>query len=128
MLRNQVLILGSKPGSRLPDTKVDEIFSANGAAERSRIYKQRYNNIPSTAVVEAKEFLKNAVKKKEARPFKVAKGINMMVVDSITGNKATFGSKKTIIESYKMGNEKLKKKQFSGINDGLNTSNILRFY
>ena len=51
--------------------------------------------------VHFKEFVKKAVNNYEARPFKVAKGIKMMVVDSITGKKADFGSKKTIIESFK---------------------------
>ena len=32
---------------------------------------------------------------------KIAKGIKMMVIDAETGEKADFGSKKTIIESYK---------------------------
>ena len=88
----------------------------------------KYETGSKTALPIFKEFIKKAVKKKDARPFKVAKDISMMVVDANTGNKATFGSKKTIIESYKIGNEKLEKKQFTGINDGLNTSNILRFY
>ena len=47
------------------------------------------------------EKMKNAVKRKDSRPFKVAKNIKMMVVDPITGEKAKFGSKKTIIEVYK---------------------------
>ena len=88
----------------------------------------KYETGSKTALPIFKEFIKKAVKKKDARPFKVAKDISMMVVDANTGNKATFGSKKTIIESYKKGNEKFNKKQFTGINDGLNTSNILRFY
>ena len=68
------------------------------------------------------------VKKSDARPFKASDGITMMVVDPLSGEKAKFSSKDTIIESYKKGNEKFNKKQFTGINDGLNTSNILRFY
>lgn len=59
MLNNQVLILGSKPESKLPDLEVDEIFSANAAAERGRIYKEKYNDIPLTSIVGAREFLKN---------------------------------------------------------------------
>jgi len=46
-------------------------------------------------------FIKNSINNYEARPFKVSKGIKMMVVDSVTGEKADFGSKKTIIESFK---------------------------
>ena len=76
-----------------------------------------------------KEFVKNAVNNYEARPFKVAKGIKMMVVDSRTGKKADFGSKKTIIESFK--EEKIENISNIGI-DGLiykvSKNNILKFY
>ncbi len=76
-----------------------------------------------------KEFVKNAVNNHEARPFKVAKGIKMMVVDSITGKKADFGSKKTIIESFK--EEKIENIENVGI-DNLNynilKNNFLTFY
>ena len=48
-----------------------------------------------------KSFVKNAVKKENARPFKVAKNVEMMVIDSVSGKKADFGSAETIIESFK---------------------------
>ena len=77
-----------------------------------------------------KLFMKNAVKRKDSRPFKVAKNIKMMVVDPITGEKAKFGSKKTIIEAYKK--ENIKKLNFSLNNSNLkyrfNKYNILQFY
>ena len=76
-----------------------------------------------------KEFIKKAVINHEARPFKVAKGIKMMVVDSITGKKADFGSKKTIIESFK--EEKIENRLNLGIhnlNNKLSINNILKFY
>ena len=41
-----------------------------------------------TALPIFKEFVKNAVNNYEARPFKVAKGIKMMVVDPLTGKKS----------------------------------------
>ena len=47
---------------------------------------------------------KKAVKKYDARPFKVANGITMMVVDPLTGQKAKFSSKDTIVENYKSKN------------------------
>ena len=76
-----------------------------------------------------KEFIKNAVNNYKARPFKVAKGIKMMVVDSITGKKADFGSKKTIIEFFK--EEKIENIGNIGI-DNLNykvsKNNFLTFY
>ncbi len=75
-----------------------------------------------------KEFVKNAVKKGDARPFKVAKNIKFLVVDKKTGKKANFDSKTTIIEAFKKNN--LRKKFI--INDNLNLkvdkNNILKFY
>ena len=75
-----------------------------------------------------KEFVKIAVKKKDARPFKVADKITMMVIDPKTGKKASFGTKKTIIEAYKKA--KIEKKNASNlkINNILKNNNILRFY
>ena len=39
------------------------------------------------------EFAKKAIKKSDARPFKVPKNITLMVIDPNTGNKAKFSSK-----------------------------------
>ena len=52
----------------------------------------------------------------------------MMVIDPKTGKKASFGTKKTIIEAYKK--EKIEKKNVfnSKNNNILKNSNILRFY
>ena len=52
-----ILILGSKKGSKLPNIKVDMIYSANGAAERAAMYKKLYPNVPHTAIVGGKYFL-----------------------------------------------------------------------
>ena len=73
------------------------------------------------------ELVKKTVKKSEARPFKVPKDMTLMVVDPITGNKAKFSSKNTIIESYKSKNIFDGKILYSN-NNRLNTNNILRFY
>ena len=76
-----------------------------------------------------KEFIKKAVNNYEARPFKIAKNIKMMVVDAKTGKKADFGSKKTIIESFKK--EKIENKLNIGIdnfNYKISKNNILKFY
>ena len=82
-----------------------------------------------TAMPIFREFIKSSVNKHEARPFKVAKGIKMMVVDSVTGKKADFGSKKTIIESFKK--EKIENTVNIGIDDlnyKVSKKNILKFY
>ena len=72
-------------------------------------------------------FIKKAVKKIDARPFKVSDGITMMVVDSSTGQKAKFSSKDTIIEAYKTKNVINGKVLYSNKNR-LDSNNILRFY
>jgi len=54
-----ILVLGSKPDSKLPDVKVDKIYSANGAAERAANYKKKYSNIHHTALIGSKEFTEN---------------------------------------------------------------------
>ncbi len=51
-----------------------------------------------------KNIVKKDKKKKDARPFKVHKNIIMMVIDPISGKKASFGSKEKIIEAYKQKN------------------------
>ncbi len=73
------------------------------------------------------EFVKKAIKKSDARPFKVPDDITLMVVDPNTGNKAKFSSKNTIIESYKSKNIHDGKILYSN-NNRLDTNNILRFY
>ncbi len=73
------------------------------------------------------EFVKKAIKKSDARPFKVPENITLMVIDPNTGNKAKFSSKNTIIESYKSKNVSNGKILYSN-NNRLDTNNILRFY
>ena len=73
------------------------------------------------------EFVKKAIKKSDAKPFKVPKDITLMVIDPNTGNKAKFSSKNTIIESYKSKNVSDGKILYSNSNR-LDTNNILKFY
>ena len=81
-----------------------------------------------TALPIFKEFVKNSVNNNEARPFKVAKGIKMMVVDASTGKKADSNSKNTIIESFK--EEKIANNNKIDIDNiaDVSKTNILRFY
>ena len=61
--------------------------------------------------------------------LKLRKNIKMMVVDLKTGKKADFGSKETIIESFKK--EKIENHLNAGIDDlnyKVSKSNILKFY
>ena len=86
----------------------------------------KYETGAKTALPIFKNFVKNAVNKEEARPFKVADNILMMVIDPITGKKSVTKSKRTIIEAYKkMPNENSLNLD---INNRLKNDNILRFY
>ena len=86
----------------------------------------KYETGAKTALPIFKSFVKNAVKKEEARPFKVADNILMMVIDPLTGKKAEIQSKSTIIEAYKS----FPKESMLNlnINNRIKNNNILRFY
>jgi penicillin-binding protein 1A len=86
----------------------------------------RYETGAKTALPIFKNFVKNAVKKEEARPFKVPDNILMMVIDPLTGEKADTNSTFTIIEAYK--NTKINNTLKKDINNRLKNDNILRFY
>ncbi len=88
----------------------------------------RYETGAKTALPIFKNFVKNAIKKDEARPFKVADNILMMVIDPITGQKAKFASKTTIIEVYKKNTLDKKNILNSDISNRIKNNNILRFY
>ena len=88
----------------------------------------RYETGAKTAMPIFRDFVVKAVKKSDARPFKVPPNISMMVIESLTGKKANFGSNKTIIEAFKkekIDNDLL---LFNNINNRLNNNNILKFY
>ena len=81
-----------------------------------------------TAMPIFKDFVKKAIKKKDARPFKVADNITMMVVDRLTGEKASFNSKETLVEAFKKDKINIELNQNIDINNRLKNNNILRFY
>ena len=87
----------------------------------------KYETGSKTALPIFENFIKKAVKKSEARPFKVANDITMMIVDSNTGQKAKFSSKNTIMESFKSKNVVDGKILYSNSNR-LDSNNILKFY
>ena len=87
----------------------------------------KYETGSKTALPIFGNFIKEAVKKSDARPFKVADGITMMVVDPSTGQKAKFSSKNTIIEAYKSKNVVNGNVLYSN-NNRLDMNNILKFY
>ncbi len=87
----------------------------------------KYETGSKTALPIFKKFIKYTVKKSDARPFKAAKGTVMMVVDPLTGQKAKFTSKNTIIEVFKDENIIDGKVMYSN-SDRLDENNILKFY
>ena len=87
----------------------------------------KYETGSKVALPIFENFIKKAVKKSDARPFKSAEGITMMVVDSLTGQKAKFSSKDTIIESYKNKNVVDGEVLYSN-NNRIESNNILKFY
>ena len=88
----------------------------------------RFETGAKTAMPIFKDFVKKAIKKKDARPFKVPPEISMMVIESQSGKKAKFGSKETIIEAFKKEKVNNKVISYGNINDRLNNNNILKFY
>ena len=88
----------------------------------------RYETGAKTALPIFKQFIKKAIKKEEAKPFKVPENILMMVIDPLSGQKAQFTSKTTIIESYKKNSFQMKKNKNLDINNRLKNNNILKFY
>ena len=88
----------------------------------------KYETGSKTALPIFKKFIEDSVKKSDARPFKAAKDTVMMVVDPLTGQKAKFTSKDTIIEVFKkenVANGKVRQLNSDRL-DGNN--NILKFY
>ena len=81
-----------------------------------------------TAMPIFKNFIIKAINKKDARPFKVAKGIEMMVINGVTGKKVDYGSTDTIIEAFKIykNDNYFEKNQI--LNYKLSNNNIFNFY
>ncbi len=88
----------------------------------------KYETGSKTAMPIFKEFLLNALTKKDTRPFKVSENITMVMINPKTGMKADFTSKETIIEAFKNRplNQNFEFKK--NINDRFNKKNILEFY
>jgi len=94
----------------------------------------RYETGAKAALPIFKEFVKKVIRKKDALPFKVPKGINLVIVDVETGLKPNDNTKKVIYESFKtednfiVGLENSSDKNRLGAYDSNNQGTILRFY
>ena len=80
-----------------------------------------------TAMPVFKEFIKKTANSDNARPFKVADNIKMMVIDAKTGKKANPKTKLAIIEAFKKNDNKLDN-IYNNFDSRLNITNILKFY
>ena len=88
----------------------------------------KYETGSKTAMPIFKSFIKKAVKKGDARPFKVAKNIKFSVIEQKTGRKADFGSKTTIIEAFKKNSTSKNYLNNDDLNLKVDKNNILKFY
>ena len=88
----------------------------------------KYETGSKTAMPIFKSFVKKAIKKGDARPFKVAKNIKFLVIDQKSGKKADFGSKTTIIEAFKKQDLKKNFVENDNLNLNVDKNNILKFY
>ncbi len=88
----------------------------------------KYETGSKTAMPIFKSFVKKAIKKGDARPFKVAKNIKFLVIDQKSGRKADFGSKTTIIEAYKKNDLTKNSTGNQNLNMKIDKNNILKFY
>ena len=82
----------------------------------------KYETGSKTAMPIFKDFIKKTANTNNARPFKVAENIKMMVVDAKTGKKANSQTKQTIIESFKKNN------LINDFDSRFKNVNILKFY
>ena len=132
-LKDLNLDLGGKTGTTNKNTDTWFIgFTSNyvigvyvGYDEPSSL--GRYETGATTAMPIFKNFVKNAVKKENARPFKVPQGIKMLVVNSVNGERASYNDESIIIEAFKDKDLVNNKIQYGNV-DYISKENIYKFY
>ncbi len=132
-LKDLNLDLGGKTGTTNKNTDTWFVgFSSNyvigvyvGYDEPSSLGK--YETGARTAMPIFKSFVKNAVKKESARPFKIPQGIKMLVVNSNTGERASYSDESIIIEAFKEKDLVNNKIQYGNV-DYISKDNIYKFY
>ena len=88
----------------------------------------KYETGAKTAMPIFKNFVKKAINKKDARPFKVSDGVKMVLIDTKTGKKVNYGSKDTLIEVFKINQDKKSFEVDQNLNYKLSNKNIFNFY
>ncbi len=132
-LKDLNLDLGGKTGTTNKNTDTWFIgFSSNyvigvyvGYDDPSTLGK--FETGASTAMPIFKHFVKNVVKKDTARPFKIPQGIKMLVVNSNTGERASYNDDSIIIEAFKEKDLVNNKIQYGNI-EYISKQNIYKFY
>ena len=132
-LKDLNLDLGGKTGTTNKNTDTWFIgFSSNyvigvyvGYDEPSSLGK--YETGARTAMPIFKDFVKNVIKKDNARPFKIPQGIKMLVVNSQTGERASYSDESIIIEAFKEKDLVNNKIQYGNV-DYISKENIYKFY
>ena len=132
-LKELNLDLGGKTGTTNKNTDTWFVgFSSNlvigvyvGYDEPSSLGK--YETGSRTAMPIFKNFAKNVIKKKNARPFKIPQGIKMLVVNSKTGERASYSDESIIIEAFKEKDLVNNEIQYGNI-DYISKENIYKFY
>ena len=132
-LRELNLDLGGKTGTTNKNTDTWFVgFSSNyvigvyvGYDEPSSLGK--YETGSRTAMPIFKDFVKNSVKKENARPFKVPQGIKMLVVNSSSGERASYNDESIIIEAFKEKDLVNNKIQYGNV-EYISKENIYKFY
>ena len=132
-LKDLNLDLGGKTGTTNKNTDTWFIgFSSNyvigvyvGYDDPSSLGK--YETGARTAMPIFKNFVKNSVRKDSARPFKVPQGIKMLVVNSNTGERASYSDESIIIEAFKAKDLVNNKIQYGNV-DYISKENIYKFY
>ena len=132
-LKDLNLDLAGKTGTTNKNTDTWFIgFSSNyvigvyvGYDEPSSLGK--YETGSRTAMPIFKEFVKNSIKKDQARPFKIPQGIKMLVVNSKNGERASYNDDSIIIEAFKEKDLVNNKIQYGNI-DFISKENIYKFY
>ncbi len=132
-LRELNLDLGGKTGTTNKNTDTWFIgFSSNyvigvyvGYDEPSSLGK--FETGARTAMPIFKDFVKKTVKKESARPFKIPQGIKMLVVNTNTGERASYNDDSIIIEAFKEKDLVNNKIQYGNV-DYTSKENIYKFY
>ena len=132
-LRELNLDLGGKTGTTNKNTDTWFIgFSSNyvigvyvGYDEPSSLGK--FETGARTAMPIFKDFVKKTVKKESARPFKIPQGIKMLVVNTNTGERASYNDDSIIIEAFKEKDLVNNKIQYGNL-EYISKENIYKFY